>query len=62
MTDLLIQDSRHTVPIPPSPLEEEATGDYGPHGNDIDALIADTIAGDGAASGVPLMEDPQPRG
>ena len=62
MTDLPAEDCRHTASIPTLPPEEEATGDHGPHGNDIDALVAGAIAGDGAAGGDPLMEDPGPRG
>ena len=60
MTDQPTEDRRHDGPIlAPHPKEEEATGDHGPHGADIDALVAD--ASNRAASGDPLMEDSEPR-
>ena len=63
MTDRLIEDHRHTAPLlAPRPDEEEATGDHGARGDDIDALVADAIAGAGGAGGDPLREGPQPRG
>ena len=61
MTDQPAEDRRHDGPIlAPQPEQEEATGDHGPQGADIDALVAD--ASNRAASGDPLMEDPGPRG
>ena len=59
MTDYQTDDRRYDAPLPATRPEVEATGDHGPRGADIDALVADSR--DGTATGDPLMEDPRPK-